>query len=232
MGICLDNRLVAVARWVQSGQVMADIGTDHAYLPCWLVLNGVCPKAIATDVAEGPYLRALQTVTDLDLRAKVDIRLGPGLKVLGRGEAATIVMAGMGGRLICELLQADMEKAAAASRLILQAQREPELVRSWLIGHGWRIIGDDLARDGKMWYNIIIAERGAMTLDEDHLLYGITEGVDPKLRREWLSFRADGIQEIVTALKDAPGTAAIERQRELKQEADRLKRLIAEVAIC
>ena len=229
----LDERLSAVARWVLPGKTMADIGTDHAYLPCWLVSCGICPKAVASDVAQGPYERARLITADIGLKEEISVRLGSGLSVLQPNEAATIVMAGMGGKLICELLQAEPEVTASAHRLVLQPQRNPELVRGWLASHGWRIIADDLAKDGKMWYNIIVAERGAMVLNEDALLYGsLHSGVSAALRREWLGFRRNCMTELADALQNSSGESAKARLAELGRDIARLDRIIAEEESC
>ena len=231
--LCLDDRLAAVARWVLPGETMADIGTDHAFLPCRLVSEGICSKAVASDVAQGPYERARQVVAEQGLSEKISVRLGSGLSVLQPKEVKTIVMAGMGGRLICELLQAEPEVASSAGRLVLQPQRNPEHVRGWLAGHGWRIIADDLAKDGKMWYNIIVAEPGSMEVDGDALLYGSpSPGVSPALRREWLGFCRDRFTDIADSLRISRGRSAEARLSELEQEIARLDRIIAKEESC
>lgn len=228
----LDNRLSAVVRWVLPGEIMADIGTDHAYLPSWLILNGCCPLAIAADVAAGPYHRAADTVAAYGLGDKISVRLGPGLSVLRPGEAATVVLAGMGGQLICRLLSERPDILATVRRLVLQPQRNPELVRAWLAENGWRIIADDVARDGKMWYNIIAAEPGAMELDESAILYGpMTPGVSPDLRRQWLEFRRDALLAIVRRLRDG-SRRSLARAAEAEREAGILDKLISEVSEC
>lgn len=231
--LSLDERLSVVARWVLPDETMADIGTDHAYLPCWLVSSGLCPKAVASDVAQGPFERASKVTADQGLAKEISVRLGSGLSVLRPGEAATIVMAGMGGKLICELLQAEPKVTASAGRLVLQPQRNPELVRSWLAGHGWRIIADDLARDGKMWYNIIVAEPGSMEIDEDALLYGSpSPGVSAVLRREWLNYRRACFVQIADSLQNSNGESAKLRLAELNREIARLNRIIAKEESC
>lgn len=231
--LCLDGRLAAVARWVLPGKTVADIGTDHAYLPCWLVSRGICPDAVASDVAQGPYERAQQVTVECELTKKISVRLGSGLSVLQPHEADTIVMAGMGGKLICELLQADPDVTESAHRLVLQPQRNPELVRSWLAGHGWRIIADDLAQEGKMWYNIIAAEAGDMELDEDAMLYGCASaGVSSDLRRKWLLFRLSCFTEIADSLRSSRGEAVKARLTELEREIARLNRIISKEESC
>lgn len=231
--LCLYARLTVVARWVIPNKTMADIGTDHAYLPCWLVNTGRCPAAVASDIAEGPFQRAKKVVAEYGLSDRISVRRGSGLSVLRPGEAATIVFAGMGGQLICELLQSGTAIAAAAQRLVLQPQRNPELVRDWLSRSGWRIIADDLAEDGKLWYNIIVAEQGYMNLDEAGMLYGpFTPGISKSLRHRWLSFRRDSLLEIVGKLRALQGPAAVVRVAELEKEISMLDKLIDEVEIC
>ena len=231
--ICLDNRLAAVAKWVLPGEIMADIGTDHAYLPCWLIQNGICPAAVASDVARGPVLQATRMASDYGLTDRISLRLGSGLSVLGANEAATIVLAGMGGQLISELLEKDSEIAASSRRLVLQPQRRPELVRKWLSEKGWRIAADDVALDGQMWYNIIVAEQGKMELDEAGLLYGInTPCVSSALRREWLAFRRKGLEDIAEHLRGNTGSLAGKRLAEIENEVAQLDSLIREVEKC
>ena len=227
--ISLDNRLSAVARWVIPGEPLADIGTDHALLPCMLVGSGRCPSAVAADVAPGPLQQATQTVDSCGLRQRISLRLGSGLTVLCPGETATAVLAGMGGRLICKLLQESPQVTVSLRRLVLQPQRNQEAVRSWLADNGWRIIGDDLARDDYMWYNIIAAEPGSMRLDGIRLRYGpYTRGVDAESRRQWLRCRRDSVLTIALSLQGRTGSAA-ERRRELENEAELLDKLIDEV---
>ena len=231
--LCIDNRLAVVAKWVLPDEIMADIGTDHAYLPCWLVLNGRCPAAIASDVAEGPFLQAKRMVADFGLTDRISLRRGSGLSVLKPSEAATVVLAGMGGQLICELLDMDRETAASSQRLILQPQRRPESVREWLMRNGWRIVADDVALDGKMWYNIIVAEQGTMELDEAGLLYGIkTPDVSSDLRRDWLTYRRKCLVEIAGQLRGYCGKTAAERLTEIEKEVAELDSLINEVETC
>lgn len=232
-GIVLGERLSTVARWVLPDLVMADIGTDHAYLPCWLVSGGFCPRAVAVDVAAGPYQRARQVVSEQGLTERVSLRLGSGLSVLEAGEAATIVLAGMGGQLICQLLQAERKKAASARRLVLQPQRNQAQVRSWLAGNGWRIVADDLAREDRMWYNIIVAEEGETKLTEAEVLYGpLTPQVSLELRLEWLRFSRDRLRKISGNLARSQGREAGPRRAAVEKELAMAEGLITEVKKC
>ena len=104
MPVHLDQRLLTVARLVRQGAYLADIGTDHGYVPIWLVQKGVCPSALAMDVRKGPLERAEEHVEEVGLSGKIELRLSDGLAKLKAGEADTVVIAGMGGPLMERIL--------------------------------------------------------------------------------------------------------------------------------
>ena len=101
----LSKRLERIASFVQPGSRVADIGTDHGYVPIWLVQKGVCPSALAMDVRKGPLERAEEHVEEVGLSGKIELRLSDGLAKLKAGEADTVVIAGMGGKLTCRILE-------------------------------------------------------------------------------------------------------------------------------
>ena len=118
----LSPRLQAIADLIKPCHCMADIGTDHAYLPVWLCQNGRCDTAIAADINQGPLDRAGETVRRFQLSNRVSLRLGSGVEPLSPGEADGIVIAGMGGLLIGELLQARPQVFDQAKQILLQTQ--------------------------------------------------------------------------------------------------------------
>ena len=147
MRIKLSNRLQAVARHIPAGLSVADIGCDHGYLPVFLAINDIAPKVIAGDRNKGPLSAAGQLISLLSLENQISTRLGDGLSILQPGEAEVICIAGMGGVTITEILMADMPKAKAAKRLILQPQRNVAAVRRFLADNGFKLIAEDLAED-------------------------------------------------------------------------------------
>ncbi len=156
----LSKRLATIAALVPPGSRLADIGTDHAYLPVYLVSEGIVPSAVAGEVNEGPFRAAGEALARVGLIDRVDLRFGDGLAVLAPGEADTAVIAGMGGQTIVEILAARPEVTASLSCLVLQPMSGTGLVRRWLAGNGWRLVAEALvAEDGRL-YEIIAAAPG------------------------------------------------------------------------
>ncbi|RSD27473.1 tRNA (adenine(22)-N(1))-methyltransferase [Mesobacillus subterraneus] len=156
----LSNRLEAVANKIPEGSRIADIGSDHAYLPCNVVNKGIVPFAIAGEVAQGPYLSALEQVQSENLTEQISVRKGDGLEVMEPGEVDCITVAGMGGTLISTILENGKEKLEGVSRLVLQPNVGSFAVRSWLIDNGWELVDEEvLKEDGKI-YEILVAEKG------------------------------------------------------------------------
>lgn len=154
----LDERLQAVAALVPKGSRFADIGTDHAYLPVWLIEQGLIPAAVAGDIATGPCQAARATVAMYGAADKIAVRQGSGLAVLSPGEADCIAICGMGGSTIISILEADMAVARAAQRLLLQPMAGAAALRRWLSQHGWSLVEETLVDDPPHFYEIICAE--------------------------------------------------------------------------
>jgi tRNA A22 N-methylase len=158
MGFSLSDRLKAAADMVTPGSRLADIGTDHAYLPIWLVAEGRCPAAIAADLRQGPLLAAQAHVCEAGLGGVICLRLSDGLKEIAPGEADTITITGMGGPLICRILADGRAVARSAKELILSPQSDVPEVRRFLLGHGFIITDETMVREDGKYYVIIKAE--------------------------------------------------------------------------
>ena len=157
MSIQLDSRLTLVASFVRRGSVLADIGTDHAYLPVYLVEAGRCPRAVASDLREGPLLNAKQTVAFYGLENKIATVLSDGLDALEPHCADDVVLAGMGGILIAELLGRAAWLRDPAVRVIAQPMSHAEDVRLWLYQNGFSIDCEACALDGRHCYAAMAA---------------------------------------------------------------------------
>lgn len=157
----LNKRLLVVSEMIVRGKSLADIGTDHAYLPIYLVQKGIVPFAVATDIAEGPYIRALREVKKAGLEDKIEVRKGDGLKVLARGEVCNIVVAGMGGETIASMLEEDWEKAASFEHFVFQPMSRPESLRYVLAGKGWPILDEKVVVENNRFFVMISSKPGS-----------------------------------------------------------------------
>lgn len=171
--ITLDKRLSAVAALVRPGSRLADIGTDHAYLPVHLVQAGVCPSAIASDIGAGPLDAARRTVTENGLTSEIALRLGDGLSTVSAEEVEDIAIAGMGGETIAMILEAAPWVQDGEIRLILQPMTRAEDLRRWLLHNGFTVLEEHLIIDGRHLYPVMAAQYTASPPCEDELaIYG------------------------------------------------------------
>lgn len=173
--ILLSKRMQMVADLVTRGGVLADIGCDHGFVSIYLIEKGICPKVIAMDVNEGPLLRAREHIEGRGLTEYIDIRLSDGMEKLGMQEADSILIAGMGGRLVIKILSEYMDKAKALKEVILQPQSELHLVRRFLSEQGFHIVKEDMTEENGKYYPAIKAiwkEGKAVMLQEKEEWFG------------------------------------------------------------
>ena len=154
----LDSRLLACAAFVRRGSVAADIGSDHAYLPIYLVKHGICPRAIASDINEGPVNRAKINIGISGLSKKIDVLLADGLDEAAAFEPDDIIIAGMGGELIRDIINASEYVKSPRVRLILQPMTMPEVLRAYLAENGYNVIDETVCTAAGKYYQIICAQ--------------------------------------------------------------------------
>ena len=169
----LSKRLEMVASFVPTGAIVADIGSDHAYLPCYLVHKGIATRAVAGEVVQGPYDSAVRQVRTEGLSGKITVRLADGLAAVEEADAVTAVtIAGMGGPLIVSILEKHPQALKTVTRLILQPNIHAKAIREWAVQHGWALQDEViLEEDGKV-YEVLVLQRGSMDLTEAQTLLG------------------------------------------------------------
>ncbi len=209
----LAKRLAAVAAYVPAGSVTADIGADHAFLPIYLVKTGRCPRVIATELRSGPFQAAKRQVAAHKLGDKIDLRLGDGLQVLKPAEAQVLVLAGMGGNTIREILAAAPEVLRTVQMLVLQPQADPGDLRVWLAANGWKIDDEQLVAEGGRIYVVIAAVQGHEPV-QDHLLLELgprlVEKKDPLLGK-YLQIIAGRYERALAGMRVANNTVTREK---------------------
>ncbi len=159
----MTSRLLAIASLIERGAVVADIGTDHAHLPIYLIENGRQTTVLASDIKEGPLSAARRNVAARGLAAAVELRLGGGLAPYRQGEVDVFVIAGMGGHTIADILAADIVKARDARYLILQAMQNRPFLRGWLYDNGFSIAVEKIVREGAKFYHIMKVQSRSAT---------------------------------------------------------------------
>ena len=182
----LTDRLLKIASLVDNGKRIADIGTDHGYIPVYLLNQNKIQYAILGDINKGPLENARKEVTRNKLQDKVDLRLGSGIEVLKENEVDEIIIAGMGGMLINNLLKANEKVAHTTEKLILQPMQAPEELRMFLYQNGYKILDEHLVREEHRLYEIIVCKYEGLEPQEiDPIYYEIglklIENNDPLL---------------------------------------------------
>ena len=157
MGIQLSKRMSALASLVTEGSRLADIGTDHGYIPIALVQKGRIPSALAMDVGKGPLSRAREHIHSQGLDTYIETRLSDGLTELHEGEADTVLIAGMGGMLMTEMLGKDPYKAKSFKKIVLQPRNNIGRLRHWLYNNGFSVKNEKLVREGRFICEVITA---------------------------------------------------------------------------
>ncbi|MDZ5470961.1 tRNA (adenine(22)-N(1))-methyltransferase TrmK (plasmid) [Bacillus sp. 31A1R] len=206
----LSNRLATVVKYIPKGFKIADIGSDHAYLPCHVVAQGLVPFAIAGEVVEGPFQSAKKQVALEGLTEKISVRMGSGLEVISPNEVDCITIAGMGGALIASILDEGKDKLGSVQRLILQPNLSAKSIRTWLIDHHWELVGEEILEEDDKIYEVLIAEKGDPlapysneTLESD-LLFGpfLKKQKSETFTKKWLNEKKNWeriLQQIETA---------------------------------
>ncbi|MBU8905683.1 tRNA (adenine(22)-N(1))-methyltransferase [Desertibacillus haloalkaliphilus] len=156
----LSDRLLRVANHVPQGAKVADIGSDHAYLPCYLCLEGIIDAGVAGEVNEGPFQSALSQVKKVGLEQQIEVRKGNGLEVIEQGEVDVITIAGMGGPLIRTILDEGKDKLNGVKKLILQPNIAADKLRIWLKDQSWALVSEEIFEEDEKIYELLIAEKG------------------------------------------------------------------------
>ena len=224
----LSKRLQAVADLVTAGYRTADVGTDHAYIPIYLIEKGRIPGAIASDVNRGPLDRARSNVAENGMEDRIDLRISDGFSEIRPGEVQAAVIAGMGGALMMRILTEGAETVNMLSECILQPQSEIEKVRTFLLQEGFLFLDEVMVEeDGKYYTAMKIAPghgaAGKEQVDwsEPELRYGklLLEKKDPVLRR-CLERELRLKKEILGSLEKKESDRIAQRKAQLKQEIE------------
>ncbi|EJT5936043.1 tRNA (adenine(22)-N(1))-methyltransferase [Clostridium perfringens] len=227
----LSKRLKRIAEHVDKCESVADIGTDHGYIPIYLVKEGICKKAIASDINKGPIEKAKVNVAFEGVSNKVKCLLGPGLNPLKVGEVNGVILAGMGGNLTRDILLADMDKVKKYDFIILQPAQNPEVLREFLYKNDYEIIDEDLIKDEGRFYELFKVkynENSEKLVFEDELEYEVSPLLRKKnhpLFKEFIEEKINRCETILSFIKEDTESAK-KRKSDLEEKINKLKGML------
>lgn len=222
----LTDRLLKIADLVTKGKKIADIGTDHGYIPVYLLNKGHVDFAILADVNKGPLENARSEVRHNNLTDKVDLRLGSGIEVLNENEVDEVIIAGMGGILISELLEAKKSVAHNLDKLILQPMQAQDELRKYLLNNGYEILDEVLVKEDFRIYEIIVAKYTSKnTVVDDEIYYEVGKKLienKDSLLNEFIDKKIFMYNSILKKLEDKTGE---EIEKKIKISTEKISKL-------
>ena len=224
--LAINKRLQLVASYVKNRR-LADIGSDHAYLPIYLAKENKIDFAIAGEIVEGPHKVSIKNVEEEGLSSKISCRKRAGLDAVElRDNVDVITICGMGGKLIADILEKGQEKLVNRPNLILQPNVGEDVLREKLELLNYNIIAENIIEEDGHIYEIIVAEDGAMKLTEDEKKFGkfLLKEKNDLFRKKWLQ-EIDKINYILSQLEKAK-EPQLEKIVTLKAEKEKIKQLI------
>ena len=227
----LSQRLSSVASMVTAGNCLADVGTDHGYVPIYLYERNIIPRAIAMDVNKGPLERAALHIAESGMKEAIETRLSDGLTALKPGEADSVVIAGMGGPLIIRILSAHPEVTESLKELILQPQSEISEVRIWLYEQGYEIVEEHMVFEDGKYYPMFKAVKNAEAekLTDLEYKYGkISVLGEPEVLRAYLVREIANKQNILQKLNEETTEKSKGRAVEIKALLTELEEMLSE----
>ena len=235
--VTISKRLQTIARYCPQGARVADIGSDHALLASYLLVEGIASYVIAGELNEGPYQAALKQIHSLPKgRERASVRKGNGLAVLQPGEADVICIAGMGGQLIVSILEAGRDKLEGVQQLILQPNVGEELVRRWFLQNGWQLVAETILQEDGIIYEILVAKPGDAEVPylqqertRDELLRlgpFLWAEKQPLLGEKWQREK-EKWRKVLTSLERSDKPEAAERMQQVQKEMEWIDEVIA-----
>ncbi len=216
----LNPRLQKIAELIPQAESLADIGTDHAYIPIYARLSGKVKRAIASDIKLGPVARAAENAKKFGLDSDIIVRIGPGLETVKPGEAEVIVIAGMGGILIADILENSKEVVAAAKLLILQPMTAASELRDYLAQNSFTAKEEYLAAEEDKLYNIITAVPGGKTeyTERERILGKGVEETSPQYYQEYRARLVSKLEKRIAGLKASKLAGNAEKAQEIEAQ--------------
>lgn len=222
------NRLECIKSMVPKCNVAADIGTDHGYIAEMLLRENIANKVIATDLNKGPLQRAIEYLTQKNLDSYCNFRLGSGLTVLKEGEAEAVIIAGMGGELISNILDISKEISHSIKYFVLQPMTGVDKLRKYLYENNYKIVDENIVKEYHHYYFIIKVEIGYAQIEDD-IYYEISKHLLHKkdeIMIEYMNKVVDTNKKIILNLEKTNNVEYNNNINSLKEKNTKILELI------
>lgn len=223
----LSTRLSAIAGFVTKGSRVIDVGTDHAYIPIYLMENEIAVTCLATDINKGPLEKAEKNIRMHQIK-NINLKQTNGLQGINVGEGNVIMISGMGGYLIIDILSNNLPLVQSCDKLILQPQQDIKEVRKYLHHIGFKIQDEEFVIDDGKYYTIIEAVRGEEKYEDEYAYtYGLCL-INKKhpLLKQWIKAKIDKQTMIYKNINEETSLTSRNRKKELEEELQQLKKVI------
>lgn len=227
----LSPRLQAIADFVPQNSVVADIGTDHGYIPRYLIEENISKMVIATDVSQGSLDKTIKYINESIFDNVITARLGDGLDVIKPFEVDTVVIAGMGGLLIRDILSKNRKVTNSINNFILQPMVASKELREYLLKNGYTIVDEELVNEEDKYYEIIFAKAGKELIEKEIYFQISKRLIDKKhpLLKELINTRIESTKNILRELSDKDTIKSRERIEELKKNLEDYMEVLKEI---
>lgn len=225
----VSKRIEFIIENLEKVDTLADIGTDHGYVPLIALDRDICNKAIACDINKDPLDKARLNAVLEGRGDELEFRLGGGFTPLNLSEANEVVIAGMGGNLIRDILEADAEKVKAVDYLVLVPAQNPEVLREYLYTNNYEIIKEDLCYDEGIYYELFkVRSAEGQATDLDSIYYEVSPMLlrtKHPLMKEYLQFKLDEYNKILGFITEAT-VSANKRRQDVKEKVEIITSMI------
>ena len=224
----LSKRLNFIIENIDNTSVLADIGTDHGYVPLLALRNELCEKAIACDINKEPLAKGKLNAILEGIDDKIEFRLGNGFEPLKINEVEEVVIAGMGGNLIRDIIQKDLNKVASCNYLVLIPAQNPEVLREYLYKNDFEVIKEDLCFDEGIYYELFkVRKSEGQATELDSIYYEISPMLlrsKHPLMKEYIDYKIDEYNRILGFITD-DSESAIKRKAEVSEKIEIISRM-------
>lgn len=227
----LSKRLETITKYVPKNSITADIGTDHGYIPVYLIKNGISKRVIGSDISPGSLEKIRDYVIETDTQNEIDIRLGDGIQVLKPYEVDTVVIAGMGGILMTDILEENRKLRDSFVRYVLQPMVGVKELREYLYNNGFKIVAEDLLFEEEKYYEVIVVEKGLerkMEAIDFDISLGLREKNHPVLR-DYINYKIEKNMVIINNLKESSKEESLVKRKVLEDLVAEYERVLLDV---